>query len=237
MAEGRQVRAGDPLAILGPAAEAPPGNRAWHGHWQATTGHGKLRAGTRADIEGRPATRVVASHVYGHQLGRGPLQPDADGRLPVIRHTCDESSCHNPSHWITSTVRQNSADYAARAGGPGSPLTDRRGPADRARAIRNAILRALPDQADVEHAIMRAAVAGMPTAWQALKTRNWRSMGTVVVLTWPVAGSWSSFSRVFQKVTRVDFSPWRTCPPRSWIWPYLPNHGEVHPASCAASES
>jgi hypothetical protein len=127
------------------------------------TGHGKLRAGTRADIEGRPATRVVASHVYGHQLSRGPLQPDADGRLPVIRHTCDESSCHNPSHWITGTVRQNAADYAARAGGPGSPLTDRRGPADRARAIRDAILKALADQADVEHAIMRAAVAGMPT--------------------------------------------------------------------------
>lgn len=126
------------------------------------TGHGKLRAGTRTDAGGRPATRVVASHVYGHQLSRGPLRPDADGRLPVIRHICDEPSCHNPSHWITGTVRQNAADYTARAGRPGSPLTDRRGPAGRARAIRDAILKALADRADSERAITRAAGAGMP---------------------------------------------------------------------------
>jgi hypothetical protein len=126
------------------------------------TGHGKLRAGTRTTAEGRPGTRVVASHVYGFQLSRGPLRPAADGKLPVIRHRCDESGCHNPSHWLTGSVKDNAADYAARALAPGSPLTDRRGPAVRARAIRDAILKALADGTGVEHAITRAAGSGMP---------------------------------------------------------------------------
>jgi hypothetical protein len=126
------------------------------------TGHGKLRAGTRVLAEGRPGTRVVASHVYGYQLSRGPLRPGANGQVPVIRHRCDEPSCHNPSHWITGSVRDNSLDYAARADVPGSPLTDRRGPAGRARAIRDAILHALAEGKGVEHSITRAAGAGMP---------------------------------------------------------------------------
>ena len=126
------------------------------------TGHGKLRAGTRTTAEGRPDTRVVASHVYGYQLSRGPLRPDADGKLPVIRHRCDESSCHNPSHWLTGTIKDNADDYTARAGGLGSPLSDRRGPAGRARAIRDAILQALAEGTDVEHGITRAAEAGIP---------------------------------------------------------------------------
>jgi hypothetical protein len=125
------------------------------------TGHGKLHAGTRTAGD-RPGSRVVASHVYGYQLSRGPLRPGPDGKLPVIRHVCDESSCHNPAHWITGTVADNAADYAARALLPGSPLTDRRGPAGRARAIRDAILKVLAEGKDVEHAITRAAEAGMP---------------------------------------------------------------------------
>ena len=98
----------------------------------------------------------------------GPLRPDADGKLAVIRHRCDESSCHNPARWLTGTVKDNAADYTTRAGGLGSPLGDRRGPARRARAIRDAILRALADGTDPEHRIRHAAEAGMPTVQDSL---------------------------------------------------------------------
>jgi hypothetical protein len=53
----------------------------------------------------------------------------------------------------------------------GSPLTDRRGPGGRARAIRDAILAALAAEgspADVEAAIWSASSAGITGAQQAL---------------------------------------------------------------------
>jgi hypothetical protein len=56
-------------------------------------------------------------------------------------------------------------DYAARKRVPGSPLTDRRGAAGRARAITDAILAALTrgdTQADIETVIWRAGAAGIP---------------------------------------------------------------------------
>ena len=110
----------------------------------SSTGHGRLRCGTRALEPERPGTRVVASHVYGFQLSRGLLRPDPATRLlPVIRHRCDEASCHRPSHWATGSTADNAADFAARGGVPGSPLTDRRGAAGRAIAIRGAILAGL----------------------------------------------------------------------------------------------
>jgi hypothetical protein len=121
------------------------------------TGHGKLRGGTRSP--GGPATRVVASHVFGYQLSRGILRSGDDGEVPLIRHRCDEASCHNPSHWMTGSVQDNALDYAERARLEGSPLTDRRGPARRAVAIRDAILAA---SGDVDQAIRRAIELGMP---------------------------------------------------------------------------
>ena len=125
----------------------------------SSTGGAKLRL--RAAIGGG----VIAAPVLGWQLSRGPLQRGRDGRLPVIRHTCDESACCNPSHWVLGTRKDNAADYTARKGDPFSPLADRRGPAGRARAIRDAILRAQAHGADreaVDKAIKHAMSAGMP---------------------------------------------------------------------------
>jgi len=127
------------------------------------SGHARLRAGTRATGTGRPPSRVVAAHVFGWQLSRGPLRPGADGRLPVIRHRCDFPACLNPVHWLTGTTADNSADYHDRAGDPCSPLMDLRGARGRATAIRDAVLASLaagdvPEQ--TEHAIWRAVAAG-----------------------------------------------------------------------------
>jgi hypothetical protein len=108
---------------------------------------------------------VIAASVLGWQLSRGLLRPGSDGRLPVTRHTCDESACCNPSHWVLGTKKDNAADYAARKKDPFSPLADRRGPAGRARAIRDAILRAQAHGADstaMDQAIKHAMDAGMP---------------------------------------------------------------------------
>jgi hypothetical protein len=123
------------------------------------SGGAKLRV--RAALGGG----VIAAPVLGWQLSRGLLRPGRDGRLPVIRHTCDESACCNPSHWVLGTKRDNAADYTARKDDPFGPLADRRGPAGRARAIRDAIRQALAHRADseaVERAIRQAIEAGMP---------------------------------------------------------------------------
>ena len=126
------------------------------------SGHGRLRAGTRLADPDRPGSHVVASHVYGYQLSRGVLRRGSDGHLPLIRHSCDEASCHRPRHWLTGTVEDNSRDYAARSHTPGSPLTDSRGPRGRAVAIRDAIIRARALGLDVEQAIWSASAAGLP---------------------------------------------------------------------------
>jgi hypothetical protein len=117
-----------------------PGPGCWY--WLgaiSSTGHGRLRCGTRALEPERPATRVVASHVYGFQLTRGLLRPDpVTGLLLVVRHRCDEASCHRPSHWVTGSVADNVADFTACGKVPGSPLTDRRGrPGVRSRSGRD----------------------------------------------------------------------------------------------------
>src|SRR5258708_22318106 len=106
-------------------------------------------------------TRVVASHVYGYQLVYGALAMDADG-IPLIRHRCDNASCHRPSHWVTGDAAANAADYHGRRDDPLSPLGDKRGAGGRARAIRAAILRARAEGRDVDRAIRSAIEAGMP---------------------------------------------------------------------------
>jgi hypothetical protein len=101
--------------------------------------------------------------VLSWQLSRGGLRRMTDGRLPVIRHTCDESACCNPAHWILGTRADNAADYHDRKSDPLDPLADRRGPAGRARAIRDAILAARAHGPEaVEEAIRRASDQGMP---------------------------------------------------------------------------
>jgi hypothetical protein len=126
------------------------------------TGHGKLRAGSRAAgaaAAGEPPSRVVTSHVLGYRMAFG------EPGTALIAHRCDEASCHNPAHWRPADVASNTAEYAARR--HGGPLVDQRGPAGRARAIAGAIRAALRDGASpavVDMAIAEASAAGMPLA-------------------------------------------------------------------------
>jgi hypothetical protein len=132
-------------------------------HWPwlgaiSSSGHAKMR------VPRRLGNRVVAALPFGWQVSRGRLRPGPDGRLPVVRHRCDEASCMNPAHWTTGTKAENAADYEARKDDPLSPLADRRGPAGRARAIRDAVVEAVARGAnpqDMGKAIDRAATAGI----------------------------------------------------------------------------
>lgn len=138
----------------------------------SSSGHPRMRAGSRAPDPGRPGSHVVAGQVLGWQLSRGLLLPDpVTGRLPIIRHTCDESSCCRPGHLAAGSPAQNAADYAARGRVAGTPLTDIRGPRGRAVAIRKAILTALAEDAspaEIEMAIEAASASGIPGAQQPL---------------------------------------------------------------------
>jgi hypothetical protein len=135
-------------------------------------GHGRLRAGTRRAVAGRPASLVVPAHIYGYVLSRGVPRPDpVTGVLAVIRHRCDEPSCQAAAHLAAGSPAENSHDYLARRGDPYSPLNDRRGPRGRAVAIRNAILAALAEDAsagEIEAIIERVSAAGIPGAQQML---------------------------------------------------------------------
>jgi len=141
----------------------------WVGAVSGGSGHGKFRAGSRragSRAGGvRPASHVVTSHVYGWQLIHGPLLagPDED---PVLRHRCDEAGCHNPDHWILGSRQQNTIEYFARRYRAGGALADVRGPAGRARAVRDAILAARAAGGDVEAAIRAAVSAGIADAGQ-----------------------------------------------------------------------
>ena len=118
--------------------------------------------------------------MYDFQLSRGLLRPDpATGLLPVVRHRCDEASCHRPSHWVTGSTADNVADFTVRGKVPGSPLTDRSGAAGRVIAIRGAIRSGL-DRGDsperIEAAIWSASAAGVPG-------------GQLRLFDWPAAGA------------------------------------------------
>lgn len=126
------------------------------------TGHGKLRAGTRAIAADGPASRVVTAHVYGWHLIYGPAAVHPRTSAPVIAHRCDEGSCQNPAHWRLDDPGGNLSDYHNRRGQPDGPLADSRGPAGRARAIGAAIRAAIDQGADVEDAIRQASAAGLP---------------------------------------------------------------------------
>jgi hypothetical protein len=149
-----------------------PGQCAYFLGALSSGGHGSFRAGTRRAAADRPATLVVPAHVYGYVLSRGVPRPDpVTGRLPVIRHRCDEPSCQAAGHLAAGTPAENARDYLARRRDPYSPLTDRRGPRGRAVAIRNAILAALADgggPGEVEAAIRAASAAGIPGAQEML---------------------------------------------------------------------
>ena len=119
------------------------------------SGHGKLRVGSRK----AGPTRVVSAHSIGYGLAH---DAEALAAIELVRHTCDSPSCQNPRHWIEGSRKDNALDYASRSRLIGHALADTRGPAGRARAIRDAILAALADQADVEVAIATAIREGQP---------------------------------------------------------------------------
>jgi len=130
------------------------------------TGHGKLRAGSRAagaQDAGEPASRVVTAHVYGWHLAYGPSAYHPHTSAPLIAHRCDEGSCQNPGHWRLNDTAGNTGEYMARRYSPDSPLADVRGPGGRARAIASAIRAALQAGRDVDAAIAAAAAAGLPS--------------------------------------------------------------------------
>jgi hypothetical protein len=132
----------------------------------SSTGHGKFRAGSRAQTQvgARPAapSRIVTAHVYAYQLRHGVITPPAAGHV-VIRHSCDETSCENWRHLLVGTQPENVRDYYSRRGRETGPLADHRGARGRAVAIRRAILTARRSGADVEQALAQAIAAGVPS--------------------------------------------------------------------------
>ena len=131
----------------------------------SSTGHGKFRAGSRAQAraETQPAapSRIVTAHVYAYQLHHGVIPAAWAGQV-VIRHRCDETSCENWDHLLIGGQPDNVRDYRARQGRENGPLADKRGARGRAIAIRAAILTARRTGTSIEEAIQQATDAGTP---------------------------------------------------------------------------
>ena len=117
-----------------------------------TTGYGRFW------LDGR----AVAAHREAWRRAHGTEPPAG----MVVRHTCDETSCVRPSHLLLGTLSENSQDLVRRGrwAGPhrGGTGGDTRGPAGRARAIREVLLTTGPDP-DALDAVLRA---GDPQAAQ-----------------------------------------------------------------------
>lgn len=126
-------------------------------------GHGRFRVGSR------PAgtSWVVTAHVYAYQHAYGLCIPRLLTTDMVIRHRCDEASCQNPTHLLLGTAADNTGDYTTRRHRIGGPLSDLRGTAGRAIALREAILTARTHgPAATDAAITTAIGAGDATTDQ-----------------------------------------------------------------------
>ncbi|WP_208050471.1 hypothetical protein [Allobranchiibius sp. CTAmp26] len=101
-------------------------------------GHGRFFVGqyTRVDTGDRRDVVVIA-HRFGWAITYGLGSLD---QVPVLAHECDEAGCQNTAHLAPATTASNHRDWDIRRWQLGSPLRDTRGPAGRARAIREAIL-------------------------------------------------------------------------------------------------
>lgn len=135
----------------------------------SSSGHGRVRLRVRTASSPRPASIVVAAHVYLYQESRGLLRPLPDDSYPVVRHRCGEPSCLNPIHLAAGTAAGSPGAIAAR--GTASPAADTRGAQGRAIAIRDAIVGAIAAGAapgEIEVAIEAAAAAGVPAVQVAL---------------------------------------------------------------------
>ena len=115
-------------------------------------GHGRFWLGRRPD--GRDL--VIVAHRFGYALHHGI---DALLTTEVIRHTCDEPSCQNPTHWAAGTTQENTLEWANRRWNPGSPLRDIRGARGRAEALRTAALTGT----NLDHAAAAGKPLGDPT--------------------------------------------------------------------------
>jgi len=141
----------------------------WLGALSAS-GHGRVRLGVRPAGALRPASLVVAAHVYLYQQSRGLLRPLPDGSYPLVYQRCGEPSCFNPIHLAAGTAADSTAGVIA-VRGPAGPAADIRGAQGRAMAIRNAILDAIATGAtpgEIEVAIEAAAAAGIPAVQMTL---------------------------------------------------------------------
>jgi len=135
-----------------------------------SSGHGRVRLRGRTASAQRPASVVVAAHVYVYQESRGLLRPLPGGSYPLVRHRCGESSCLNPIHLAAGTAAGAAAGLLAAQDTAG-PAADTRGAQGRAIAIRDAIVGAIAAGAtpgEVEVAIEAAAAAGTPAVQVAL---------------------------------------------------------------------
>jgi hypothetical protein len=136
----------------------------------SSSGHGRVRLGVRPAGALRPASVVVAAHVYLYQESRGLLRPLLDGSYPLVYQRCGEPSCLNPIHLAAGTAADSTVGVIA-ARGPAGPAADIRGAQGRAMAIRNAILDAIATGAtpgEIEVAIEAVAAAGIPAVQMAL---------------------------------------------------------------------
>src|SRR6185312_12692787 len=84
-----------------------------------SSGHGRVRLGVRAASAVRPASVVVAAHVYLYQESRGLLRPLPDGSYPLVRHRCGEPSCLNSIHLAAGTAPGDGAVMIAVGGTAG----------------------------------------------------------------------------------------------------------------------
>ena len=136
----------------------------------SSSGHGRVRLRVKAVSAPRPASVMVAPHVYLYQESRGLLRPLPDGSYPLIRHRCGELSCLKPIHLAAGTAPDNAVGAIAARGAAG-PGADSRGAQGRAMAIRDAITSAIAAGAtagEIEVAIEAAAAAGVPAVQMAL---------------------------------------------------------------------
>ena len=123
-------------------------------------GHGRFRAGSR----GAGTSWVITAHVFAYQHAHGLCIQRLMDTDVVIRHRCDEASCQNPAHLLIGTAADNNGDYRVRRHRVGGPLTDRRGTAGRAIAIREAILSARPHGPAATDTAIRSLSNATPTA-------------------------------------------------------------------------